>query len=407
MDTLNYKGEMRMKRILLLIPILAMIVGLSGCGESAARSREGLPQSTRLDRNIVAAATARTWAELAMTTPQATTSTGAGTAQGAPTNTTFYQGPDGAIVFHLFNQTDADHPISLGLLRFKEEVEYRSEGELLVEVRYGAGNDGELLEMVNTNQLDAAVITIWSVWQNLTDLANLEALPFIFTNYEEAWAAYEGTLGDWVTRNIVEPNGARALGYWTNGLRHFTNNVRPIYTPADLIGLRMRSPQTTTHLAMYEAFGSASISMPFGQVHGGLSEGTIDGQDNPLGNIHAARLFEVQEYLSLSSHMFSCAPLIVSIDFWYSLSPEHQQILLESSAVAGRYQGELTRAMEVNQLQEMIASGVQVNQIDMPLFIAAVEDIWAEHMERFGNEFATIASRYINDPTALAHRFSN
>ena len=394
-----------MKRLALLILALIMLAALPGCANDATRSRDNLPQSTRLDREVIASASARTWAEL--TAANLSQSAPTGQAQDALSNTTFFEREDGAIVFHLLSQTDPDHPITLGLLRFKEEVEARSNGTLLVELEYNTGSDAGLLELVNSNQLDAAIITIWSIWQNLTDLANLEALPFMFTNYEEAWAAYEGALGEWVARNIIEPNGAVALGYWTNGLRHFTNNVRPIYTPADLIGLRMRSPQTTTHLAMYETFGAASISMPFGQVYAGLASGVVDGQDNPLGNIHAARLYEVQRYVSLSSHMFSCAPLIVSTDFWNYLSAEHQQILLESSAVTARYQGELTRMMEVHQLQEMTASGVQVNEVDMAAFIAASDDIWVTHMERFGNEIATIASRYVSDPNALVHRFSD
>jgi len=398
-----------MRKQLSIILAFIMLFSLTGCIEGSVRDRGDLPQSTRLDRDVVAAASARSWEALAA--PGATAPTGSDTAAALEETdaelTTFFTRDDGAIVFHLFNQTDDTHPLSLGLLRFKQEVESRSDGALIVDVRAGAGNDMDLLNMVRDNQLDAAAITIWSVWQNVSDLANLESLPFMFTNYEEAWAAYEGTLGEWVTRNIVEPNGARVLGYWTNGLRHFTNNVRPIYTPADMLGLRMRSPQTTTHLATYEAFGAASISMPFGQVYDGLLAGTIDGQDNPLGNIHAARLFEVQRYLSISNHMYSCAPLIVSVDFWYSLSLEHRQILLESSAVAARYQGELTRAMEANQLQEMIAAGVSVNEVDIAPFVTAVEHIWAEHMERFGNEIATIASRYISDTNSLAHRFGD
>lgn len=398
-----------MKKLLFLTLAFVMLISLTGCMNNNVRSRDNLPQSTRLDRNEVAASSAHTQATLASPAAAAQTPTPGAAAVGQDTAypTFFTRESDGAIVFHLFNQTDADHPLSLGLLRFKEEVESRSEGALIVDVRASAGNDMDLLNMVRDNQLDAAAITIWSVWQGLTDLANLESLPFMFTNYDEAWAAYEGTLGDWVTRNIVEPNGARVLGYWTNGIRHFTNNVRPIYAPADLVGLRMRSPQTTTHLATYEALGAASISMPFGQVFDGLAAGVIDGQDNPLGNIHAARLFEVQNYLTLSNHMYSCAPLIVSIDFWNSLSPVHRQILLDSSAVAARYQGELTRAMEVHQIQEMVAAGVQVNEIpELTPFINAVEHIWEEHMERFGNEIAVIASRYISDPNALAHRFA-
>ena len=402
-----------MKKQLLFVPILILLIGLSGC--SSERSRGNLPQSTRPKQSaIIAAATAGLGASAgsgtvdseAVDSEATAPATGAATAD-TPERLTFFEREDGAIVFHLGNQTDYSHPLHLGLLRFKEEVETRSEGSLIVEVYSNSriGGDGVLMNMVNDNQLDAAIITIWGLWHNLTDYANLESLPFLFSNYDEAWAAYEGTLGAWVAENVIEPHGARVLGFWTNGLRHFTNSVRPIHTPADMIGLRMRSPQIATNLAMYEEFGSASVSMAFDLLYDNLASGMIDGQDNPLGNIHTSRLFEVQRYLSLSSHMFSSAPLIVSTDFWYSLSEEHRQILLDSSAIAARHQGDLTRAMEVNQLGDMIAFGTQVNQVDMAAFMTAVEPIWEDHIERFGSDFITIARNYISDPSALAHRF--
>jgi len=401
------KEEAKMKKCLFCILALIVLVGgLAGCA-GAERSRENLPQSTRQDRGVIAAASAAAQARLVAEVPGAG---GSGPARDLSLNTTFLERDDGAVVFHVAHQFDPTHTLHRGLLRFKNEVETRSEGSLIVEVfsnTYGLGGDVALRDMVIDNQLDAAAITIWGTWHTMTELANFESLPFVFSNYGEAWAAYEGTLGQWVARNIIEPNGARVLGFYTNGLRHFTNNVRPIYTPADMVGLRMRSPQIATNLAMYEEFGAASVSMALGPLYDALAAGTVDGQDNPIAVIHSSRFHEVQRYLSLSNHMFSSAPLIVSTDFWYSLSAEHQQILLESSAIASRYQGELTMNMEQSQMQEIIASGTQVNVVDANAFMAAVEDIWIDHVERFGNEFITIASRYISDPNSLAHRFGS
>ena len=383
-----------MKRLAAIFLLAIFVIGLSGC---AARTADDLPQSTRLDREVIARASLSIYARAGRDDTD------------FAADTTFHTRSDGTIVLYLSHQTDLGHPIHFGVLRFRDEVAARSNGTLVVELLYGPnslGGDVALIDLVNANRLDAAAITIWGAWSGLNDLANLESLPYVFTSYEEAWAAYEGTLGQWVTQNVIEPSGARVLGYWTNGLRHFTNNVRPIVTPADMVGLRMRSPQTSTHLATYEALGAASIAMPFGQVFDALAAGQVDGQDNPFGNIHAARLFEVQSYLSLSYHMFSAAPLIVSNEFWDSLSPQHQQVLLDSAFEAGRFQRYLTVEMEAQQLQEMQAHGMLVNQVNIPLFVEAVVPVWAEHMAHFGSEFAAVASRYINAPDALAHRFS-
>ena len=419
-----------MKKYVCILLALIIIAALSACASNTVRDRSGLPQSTRVDRtafvrtpSVTDGTATATGGTAAVTGGTATATDGTAAAtDGTATavtpdpsatdtpeegRTTFFTRDDGTIVFHLSHQNEPAHPLHIGLLYFKEEVERRSEGAIVVEIFYGGAIAGDVaaINMVNANQLDAAAITSWGTWP--TELADLESLPFKFTNYEEAWAAYEGTFGEWVARNIVEPYGARVLGHWTNGLRHFTNNVRPIYTPDDMIGLRMRSPQRTGHLAMYEAFGAASLSIPLGDLYAALSEGRADGQDNPLGNIYATRFYEVQRYLSLSNHMFTSGPLIVSNEFWYSLSDEHQQILLDSSAVASRFQGELTRDTETQQLANIAAFGTQINTINKEPFFDIVEQIWQDNMNRFGNEIAVIASRYISDPTALAHRFSD
>jgi tripartite ATP-independent transporter DctP family solute receptor len=300
------------------------------------------------------------------------------------------------------------HTMFRGLQVFQEEIAARSNGELEVIIHYGGPGDVAKIDMINANEMDVAVVTIWSAWGGLTEMANFESLPFVFDNYEEAWAAYEGELGAWVERNVIIPTGGGAiLSFFTNGLRHFTNNVRPIHHPADLSGLRMRSPQNATHLAMYETFGAASLAMALGPLFAALQEGSVDGQDNPIGNIYANRFHEVQRYLTLSNHMYSAAPMVASSDFWNALTPAQQQIVREASLAAARYQGELAVALEQEQVQSMIAQGVQVNEVDPTHFVQGVERIWRDHMEQHGNEFATIASRYIANPHALAHRFGD
>ncbi|MCL2387803.1 MAG: DctP family TRAP transporter solute-binding subunit [Defluviitaleaceae bacterium] len=384
-----------MKKVLVILAVTSLLLILASC--ATVRDRGELPQIIRLDREVVAEASRI-----------ASLPTGETATISIVDDTTFSVNEDGAIVFHVAHMYDTSHSLHTGLLIFAEQVETRSNGTLLAEIHGNAiiGSDTALVNMVNEGELDAAIITIWGVWHPFTALANFDSLPFVFTNYEEAWAAYEGTLGEWVAENVIEPHGAKSLGFWTNGMRHFTNNVRPIYTPANMNGLNMRSPQIATHLEVYEALGATSTSIPFDQLFTALAADTIDGQDNPIGTIHASRLFEVQQYLSLSNHMYSAAPFIVSTNFWNSLSQEQQWILQESSLYAAREQGELARTMEEHQLREIRAAGVEVNNIAIYEFIPVITPIWEDHISRFGNDFITIASRYIADPMALAHYYS-
>jgi len=386
------------KKSIGILSLLASSIFLSGCG-TAVRDRYDLPQSTRIDRDIVAQASRNLIVNPA-------SSVDITSSESTPGNTTWQTRPDGVIEFHLAYQPGREHPMSMGLARFREEVEYRSGGSLIVHLHGNASvaGDGALIGLINNNEIDAALVTIWGLWHNLTDMANLESLPWKFTTYEEAFAAYEGEWGEFVAREIIEPHGGKVIGFFTNGLRHFTNNVRPIYTPADMVGLRMRSPNIATNIAMYDLLGSASIMMGFDVLPSALADGTVDGQDNPIGNIYISRLHDVQRYISLSNHMFSSAPVIVSTDFWNYLSQEHRDILVESALYASRFQGEITMSTENTMLADMMATGIQVNDVDLNAFMNAVEPIWADHVNRFGSEFANILSRYISDPNSPVHR---
>ncbi|MCL2610422.1 MAG: TRAP transporter substrate-binding protein DctP [Defluviitaleaceae bacterium] len=386
------------KKFIGILSVLTSAIVLSSCG-TGVRDRGDLPQSTRIDRDIVVAASRN----ITVTPIDSADTT---TPSAAIESTIWQTRPDGVIEFNLAHQLAPTHPMAIGLTRFQQEVELRSGGSLIVNL-HGEGRvavDSPLVGLINNNELDAALITIWGVWHTLDDMANLESLPWKFTTYEEAFAAYEGTWGEFVAREIIEPHGGKVLGFFTNGLRHFTNNVRPIYTPADMVGLRMRSPNIATNIAMYDLLGSASIMMGFDVLPAALVDGTVDGQDNPLGNIYISRLHDVQRYISLSNHMFSSAPVIVSTDFWNYLSQEHRDILVESALDAARFQGELTVSMEDQMLSSMQADGAQVNNVNLSAFMTAVEPIWTDHVSRFGVEFADILSRYITDPNSPVHR---
>ena len=380
-------------RMFLLMCLLVAVAIMSGCVQ---RTVDDLPQSTRIDREIVARAS------LAVDVADDAT-------EEPVRQATFHTRDDGTIVFYISHQAPRLHPMRYGALFFRDLVFDRSGGTLVVEVLYGEdslGGDVTLVNLVNDGLLDSAMITQWTAWAGLNELANLESLPFVFLSYEEAWEAYSGTFGRWVAQNVIESSSnVRVIGWQTNGLRHFTNNVRPIYTPDDMISLMMRSPQNSAHLATYDALGSASISMAFGEVYDAISEGRIDGQDNPIANIFSAGFHEVQRYLSLSYHMFSAAPIIVSNDLWEYLSEEHRQVLLDSAEWASLLQERRIAVTERDMINAMLEQGMQVNHVNTDLFIEAVMPVWVEYMGRFGTEFAEVASRYVTSPNALPLRF--
>jgi len=300
------------------------------------------------------------------------------------------------------------HPVHLGLLLFAEEIEARSGGTLTANIFDSAviGGDISMIQQIVADQLDAAVIAGVCLWAGYDNRANFELLPFLFDNYQEAIAAFDGGLGQWSTENIIEPQGGTVIGYWINGLRQFTNDTRPLNTPADMAGLLFRTPQIEIHLDMYEALGTGATPMAFAEVYTSMQQGAIDGHDSPIASIHASRFFEVQRYISLSNHMYATGVFVVSDTFWAGLSAEHQQIVRDASYIGARHAQELTLQFEEEWIQEMIDNGNQINEVDLAAFRAAVVPLWEDWIARYGNEFVAAAAPYISDPDALAHRFA-
>ena len=312
-----------------------------------------------------------------------------------------------AKVIKISHQNAASHPIQQGLLEFKKLLEEKSDGAITCDIYDSAvlGNDISNIQQVIAGQLDAAMIMGVCLWAGYDERANFEELPFLFDNAEEAWAAYDGEMGAWAAENIIEPYGGKVVGYWENGMRHFTNNSREITTPADMAGLKFRCPQVTIHLDMYDVLNSSAITMAFSELYTALQQGTVDGQDNPLGNIVASSLYEVQPYISLSGHMYNTSVFFFSDGFWGSLSAEEQQLISECSQEAANFTRQLNIEYEKDYLQTMRDYGCEIVEVDRDAFKTAIAPLWQTYVDKFGNEFISAAKPYISDQNSLAHQF--
>jgi tripartite ATP-independent transporter DctP family solute receptor len=313
------------------------------------------------------------------------------------------------IVINVSHINAPSHPVNLGLLRFAEDLEERSGGTMVAHIFDSAviGGDISSLQQVIANQLEAALIMGVSLWDGYDSRASLELLPFLFSDYQEAIAAFDGELGRWSAENIIHPHGGVVVNYWINGLRQMTNSARPIHTPEDTVGLMWRTPQIEMSLSMFEAFGSAAIAMAFAEVYTSLQMGTVDGQESPLASIYASRFYEVQPYLSLSNHMFATGVFLFSDELWNSLTPEQQQMIHESAYIGARHAQQTTFEYEEQWIQHIRDNGVSVNEVDTQAFSDSVEPLWQTWLDELGNDFVAIAAQYISDPNALAHRFAN
>lgn len=275
------------------------------------------------------------------------------------------------------------------LLHFEELVEAGSNGEIDVQIFPSSqmGPDREMIEGVQTGVLEMAIppSSFFAGWDPA--FAVIE-LPYMYASKDIAFDVLESEAGDGMIERI-ENQGLVGLGWLELGVRNVTNNVRPISTPADLEGVKLRTMKVPAHVATFETLGANPTPMNFGEVYSALQQGVIDGQENPLAIITSQRFYEVQKYLSTTGHVFAVYMPVISKPFFDSLSAEHQDLIRTSMAAARTHQAELVAAEDAAQLEEIRSAGVEVLELSAEqrqAFADATESVRLQYRDEVGAE---------------------
>jgi tripartite ATP-independent transporter DctP family solute receptor len=283
----------------------------------------------------------------------------------------------------------SDHSSSRAMERFKSLVEERSAGELTVDLfpdmQLGGAQE-------NVDQVVSG--TIFGTWIGIAYLSRtvpeLEAvsLPFVFADRETAFQVMDGRVGELLDEKLAA-KGYASLGYMELGLRHVTNNVRPILERKDFQGLKLRMQPNETHIATFRAIGANPVAMGISEVYQALQQGVLDGQENPYAVIATRRFDEVQKYLSDSAHFFDFVILIANKDAMDGLSPEKQEIVRAAAAEAIAWQRDTAAAEDEAAKAALIERGMQFDHIPDETrteLREATKDIVDQVRERAGDE---------------------
>lgn len=213
---------------------------------------------------------------------------------------------------------------------FKEYIEKESEGRITIEFfpNETYATSQEMIEAVQMGALEMQIVGSNMVGNIIPQYSAL-ALPFLTKGYDEAHAVLDGPIGDKLNA-MGEEHGMKVLGNLDLGFTQITNNVRPINSPEDLKGVKMRSPNDKSLIETFKAFGATVSTMAYTEIYNGLSQGVIDGQFNPLFHIFDQNMDEVQDYLAMTNHMYYYAYTIMNNDLFNSLDAETQQLVLDA-----------------------------------------------------------------------------
>jgi len=209
-------------------------------------------------------------------------------------------------------------------------------------------------------------------------------------------AALDGELGTQIDQWIAG-NGFVSLGYLYNGPRCTTNNVRPIYSPADLAGLKIRVMSSPVFLSMYETLGANPTPMSFSELYTGMQQNVVDGQENPPTLIYASGFHQVQKYLTLDDHVHNFLPILTNEAWLNSLSAEDQEILKQCAADMVTNQRSLELADNETIVDTLAASGMEVNELtaeQYQAFVDAIQPMYDEYKAAWGNEIFDLASSF-------------
>lgn len=272
------------------------------------------------------------------------------------------------------------HPYQLGLEKFAQLASEKSGGQIKVDVFHSStlGNERDMVEGLQLGTQEMVLVST-AVLASFTDKFLVFDLPFLFSTTEEARMVCDSDLGTEILTS-VEGEGLKGLVFFENGFRNVTNSKLPIEKPSDLKGLKIRTMESPIHMASFSALGADPTPMAMGELFTALQQKTIDGQENPLAIIESSKLYEVQEYLSLTGHFYAPAPLFIATDYFDALPADMQSAVVDSSKEAQVYERQILDDMNGKLVDTLAEKGVKITEVDKAPFIEAVQPVYQEYI---------------------------
>ena len=267
---------------------------------------------------------------------------------------------------HLNKDDPFDNPTGAMATVFKSLVEAGTNGSVLVQTFPSGqlGKDKDALQQVKAGVIESGIHSVGG-FASIYPLIGILDVPFAFSNISQTYEVFDGPFGQKLAADIEKKTGLHMLGFGdSGGFFHLTNSKRPIHTPADMDGVKIRTMGLDTHKAIITAMGGQPAAISWSEVYTALQTGVADGQMNPIPIIAFAKFQEVQKYLTLSGHIFAPYVWTMNDKFWNSLTESEKEVVTyaaQSAIVAGRGMGrvieasdrglaELSKTLEVNTL---------------------------------------------------------
>jgi len=270
----------------------------------------------------------------------------------------------------LGHYANAEHAGNKAAIMFAEGVAKRTKGAITIEIypNNELGNPPEVLEQNVLGVIDMSLPTQGQL-AKYSKKFGCVMLPFAYSGYDQAYKVLDGPFIKWAKKDL-ENAGLVFLSNWEWGFRNLTNSVRPINTPDDVKGLKIRTPPELSNQSAMEALGATVQTIQFSELPMALKQGVVDGQENPVSVIYAYKIYETQKYLAMTGHTYNSMVHVMSKKTWDKLTPKQQLIVREESKKAGDFMRKTLRGAEADQIKKLQELGMEVTWPDVKLFKA-------------------------------------
>lgn len=282
--------------------------------------------------------------------------------------------PANVIVLKLSHPNATGSAYDLGAQMFKELVEERTEGRYQIDIfpNNGLGTQEEVTEAAQLGTIDLVVTSDDKLPTLVPEFAGL-GLPFLFDDVDDVNENLNGEMGEYLSQKL-ESKGIKIICWMENGFRNVTNNRAPIVEPEDISGLKIRVSSAKPNMALFEEAGGVVTNVSFSELYSALQLGTCEAQENPFANILDKKFYEVQEYLSLTNHVHTAEPVIISMATWNKLSDEDKAIFEQAGLEVSQWAYEYAKETVEAQLEDL-GTKMEVNEVNIEAWKTLAEDV--------------------------------
>ncbi|MDM0116416.1 TRAP transporter substrate-binding protein [Variovorax sp. J22R133] len=295
------------------------------------------------------------------------------------------------------NNLPLSHPMNIRAKEASQAIKRDTQGAVDLQIFPSGqmGSDTDMLSQVRAGAIDFMTLG-GDVLSTLVPVASICSVGFAFKDYDQVWAAMDGDLGAHIREAISKAGLIAMEKSWDNGFRHLTTSNKPVNTPADLKGMKIRVPVSPLWTSLFKSLDAAPAGINFSEVYSALQTKVVEGQENPLALIDAVRLYEVQKYCSLTGHIWSNYWFLANARGWNKLPKDIQNVLAKHLNAAGVNERADLVALNTRLQAQLTDKGLTFNKVDTAPFRAALQKagFYAEWNKKYGKDAWTILEKY-------------